>query len=438
MGDIGDDDVVSFILRWNLNDDAQAKLMKLSPAAREHVVNEFNAPEGMTEVNGRLIKFANTIDKQFGGGSGGGVAKHGSSEDELVNFSAQWNLNEDAQNKLRKLSPHVQTIVMNSFNPKAPEEHVNGKFIMFASSVEKAQAHAADQDPVIGFIRHWNLNEDAQNKMSKLSPHVQSIVMEQFNPKAPQEQVNGKFIMFASSIEKAQGQASHQHHRVEEDPLFAFIRHWNLNEDAQAKLSQLSPHVQSIVINSFDPPAHLTEVNGKLIMFATSVEKAQGQQEFPTSNHSAQAAKGFGIVGQKGFGKAMSKDGWAAWPQYEDPSWAPGVGQKRSWSQSQMSGWSPPGKQHMGPAMHNSHHVDPGYDPSYDVQLPPAIDEYALIGFVHQWGLNDDAVNKLKKLSPPVRLKVLNEFKPAGEPQEGKGWSGKLIAFATQLEKYSR
>jgi hypothetical protein len=32
--DIQDDDLVGFILRWNLNDDAQARLMRLSPAAR--------------------------------------------------------------------------------------------------------------------------------------------------------------------------------------------------------------------------------------------------------------------------------------------------------------------------------------------------------------------------------------------------------------------
>jgi len=387
--DIADDDVVGFMLRWNLNEDAQARLMRLPQAARDKVVQEFTAPEGMPEVNGRLIKFANTIEKQ----SGSGVARQVSRQDEIGDF-----------------------------------------------------------------ITHWNLNDDAQSKLQKLSPHVLEIVMGSFDPKAPQEQVNGKFIMFASSVEKAQGQQGHPASHAEQDPVEAFIRHWNLNEDAQTKLSTLSHHVLEIVMSSFDPPPHLGEVNGKFIMFASSVEKAQGHQaqaqpQFPMSHQNTQVAKGFGIVGQKGVGKSLSKDGWASWSQNEGPSWVPGVGQKRSWSQSQIPGWSPPGKQQA--TILNPHHVDPGYwsppgkqqvathnphhvDPGYDFELPAAIDEYAQIGFVHQWSLNDDAANKLKSLSPQVRLKVLNEFKPAGQPQQEKGWSGKLISFAAQLEKYSR
>merc|ERR1712224_138406 len=145
-------------------------------------------------------------------------------------------------------------------------------------------------------------------------------------------------------------------------------------------------------------------------MFASSVEKVQSQGK-PELHHASQqsmpGAKGFGVVGQKGFGKSMAKDSWATWSPNEDAaydSWV--VGQKRSWSQSQIQGWSPPAKQQTFAPMHNAH-----FDQGYDFQLPAAIDEYALIGFVHEWGLNDDAVNKLKSLAPAVRFKVFNEFK---------------------------
>merc|ERR1712216_460897 len=123
--------------------------------------------------------------------------------------------------------------------------------------------------------------------------------MEGFSPGPHIAEVSGKFIMFAASVEKAhagkagpcgvaggkaskgdgfakggkaasKGAKSGKAPMWSEDPITAFIRHWNLNEDGQAKMWRLSPEVQQTVMASFSPPPNLTDVNGKFIMFASS------------------------------------------------------------------------------------------------------------------------------------------------------------------------
>merc|ERR1711972_220350 len=58
----------------------------------------------------------------------------------------------------------------------------------------------------------------------------------------------------------------------------AFCQRWSLHENAVERLRKMAPHVQAIVMKEFDPPSHMTEVSGKFIMFAASVEKAAQQQ----------------------------------------------------------------------------------------------------------------------------------------------------------------
>jgi len=120
-------------------------------------------------------------------------------------FLQHWNLNADAAGKLYKLTPSVQKMVMNQFDPPVSNQDLSGKFIMFASSLEKAHAGSAS-DSLSEFVRYWGLNEDAQNKLYKLSPDVAQLVMEKFAPPMTGRDVSGKFIMFAASIEHPKGE----------------------------------------------------------------------------------------------------------------------------------------------------------------------------------------------------------------------------------------
>merc|ERR1712187_385746 len=62
------DPLEDFIVSWNLNGDAQAKLRQLAlhPAALEIVMSEFKAPPGDRHVDGMFIRFASSVQKRLG------------------------------------------------------------------------------------------------------------------------------------------------------------------------------------------------------------------------------------------------------------------------------------------------------------------------------------------------------------------------------------
>merc|ERR1712224_77413 len=111
-------------------------------------------------------------------------------------------------------------MVMNQFSPPPTMTEVSGKFIMFASSIEKVHMeggkggkdHGKDGGKGIGgkgkdagchsFAMWWGLNADAQKKLYNLSPEARALVINGFSPQWYGQDVSGKFIMYAASIEK--------------------------------------------------------------------------------------------------------------------------------------------------------------------------------------------------------------------------------------------
>jgi hypothetical protein len=57
--------------------------------------------------------------------------------------------------------------------------------------------------------------------------------------------------------------------------MSAFVQQWGLNQDAEAKLRQLTPDGQAVVMGQFSVPQDLPDhqKNGKFIMFCSSVDK---------------------------------------------------------------------------------------------------------------------------------------------------------------------
>merc|ERR1712066_1140584 len=116
----------------------------------------------------------------------------------------KWAFNDDAQQALFKLAPDVAAEVLMEFAPVHCEgRDVNGKFIMFASSVAKSRKGQGKGKgaSIADFITHWNLNEDAWTRLCKLPPQMMCEVVSSFAPLDCEGQdVNGKFIMFASGF----------------------------------------------------------------------------------------------------------------------------------------------------------------------------------------------------------------------------------------------
>jgi len=273
--------------------------------------------------------------------------------DGISEFISKWNLNADAQQKLLGLDPEIQGLVLRDFDPGALRESgCDGKFIMFASSIEKRRkwgpeagqngqkggAHygfdssppkfakgaakgqmgyaspgsAGSADTPIpeadgmfqSFCQQWGLNEDAYNKLHALSPAAQTAVMRQFAPKGEPNQGqcwSGKFIVFATQLDRS----------MRSDPVSAFIERWSLNQDAQNKLWELGPNELNIVLTEFSPPPS-PDCNGKFIMFAKSIQNSgKGFMGGKDSGKGFMGGKGSPFKGIQGsvYGAPIGKSG---------------------------------------------------------------------------------------------------------------------------------
>jgi hypothetical protein len=124
----------------------------------------------------------------------------------MQEFAVQWNLNGDAIGRLERLAPSALEAVLREFSPKelGPFSDCNGKLIKFATDVEKK--HRAE--PVLALIARWNLNDDAQQKLTQLSPDQLEVILSDF--KSDQDECNGLLIKFAASLQakgKGKGKA---------------------------------------------------------------------------------------------------------------------------------------------------------------------------------------------------------------------------------------
>lgn len=231
------DPVVAFIERWNLNELSQIKLQSLDTNQLEAVLYEFRPPAEADVVDEYFISLANSLQinsmmpaQNLTPSTGmsnmnplnsnmtsmhplKSTSNEGAADnDRVTSFIQRWNLNEDAQRKLYSLSPPQLQVVLNDFKPPPDQTaDCNGKFIMFANSIVKnqlvwqQQTFDANFDQVALFIQKWNLNADSQAKLKQLTPEQLQIVLNDFRPPLHQSQeVNGKFIKFAASIQRNQ------------------------------------------------------------------------------------------------------------------------------------------------------------------------------------------------------------------------------------------
>ena len=73
-------EILAFVQRWGLNEDAEDKLRRICPEAQAVVMDEFNAPSRMSDhqKNGMFISFCNSVNLKwsngFKGGKKGGTA----------------------------------------------------------------------------------------------------------------------------------------------------------------------------------------------------------------------------------------------------------------------------------------------------------------------------------------------------------------------------
>eukprot|EP00929_Paragymnodinium_shiwhaense_P065895 TRINITY_DN33006_c0_g2_i1.p1 TRINITY_DN33006_c0_g2~~TRINITY_DN33006_c0_g2_i1.p1 ORF type:complete len:1172 (-),score=262.45 TRINITY_DN33006_c0_g2_i1:28-3543(-) len=419
-----------FCEQYSLNEDARRKLLSLHDDVLAAVVSEYNPPEGTSEHNGKLISFANSVEKNSGKRGGPRNSQDEARAASLVAFCEQWELNEDAQTKLFSLSPEVQDKVIVDFAPDVSKLTGNpsGMFIKFASGVSRrCSSDMSSRDQVLlGFCQHWGLNEDAQAKLCSVPPEVQDELMVDFNPGDAQLLGNcsGKFIAFTVSVEKRLGLGRYAGMRdtTSAGALAAFIQKYDLNSDAQERLYGLRPDIQQVVMDEYAPTPDQWEHNGKIIKFASSVEKRMKSQAPGPHRQSA----------------AATSDVAAFIRQYNLNADAQArlQGLKPDVLAAVIAGYSPPPDQrdHNGKVIMFSSSVEKRMwlEQKSQASAHGAAPGTSLPAFIQKWSLNSDAQQRLQGLKPEVLAVVMDEYAPSPDQWEH---NGKVIMFAASVEK---
>lgn len=473
--------IAEFCENWNLNEDAINALLALDPQTSQEVISSF-APLHVEnrEVNGKFIMFSASVAKQrhaSGKGKGKSIAQF--IEDWSLNMDSQQVLFDMAPSAIAEVLSQFSPK-----STDGPD--VNGRFISFARSVNghspaakgvqtapvvskgKSKGSSAptpwvqsgkagmaalpsphtgsgggstwqampvvskssgwcggpDAPAVAGTVADilstWNLNEDAQETLFRQAPDTVAEVLTNFAPKNCDNQaVNGKLIMFTNSIARSFKGAG----KGKGESVTDFVNRWALNEDAQGVLFNLTPHVFCEVISSFAPHAEEgQEVNGKLIMFAKSVER----------HHSgASAGKGQAVqIGGKG------------------SSWFNGTGASGNFitvhtSAKPVVPIAPrPSPQHsVPPPQPRWPNVWSGEGGGmYGMSNgPPAVshvqteDGTSVSEMVTKWNLNEDALEAMCRVPPDVAAEVLTNFAPLNA--NANEVNGKFIMFTKSISK---
>lgn len=309
--------LTTFVLQYNLNEDAQAKLLKLAPDVQATVMQEFRPPPGAAEamgVNGKLIMFASSVDKRMRGYQPHGKGCGGKVVPPSYQQQPAWEQQHMAapHDLMSAESQHAVGVKRQGLNDWADDMAPKKGKGKSSSTGWSADIPAPEAEAHIHFFcQQWALNEDAMQRLQRLPPAALEVVLRDFQPQGEQglgADWNGKLIVFASKVEQT----------FRNDPMAAFVGRWNLNQDAQAKLWQLDQLALDTVLSQFRPPPGAADVNGMLIMFANSI--AKGGKKGGKAKGSCD-----GGCGGKGFDWGGGKSNGSDWGGGNGADWGKGA-----------------------------------------------------------------------------------------------------------------
>jgi len=422
--------LAAFCLHWGLNADAEGKLRGLVPEAAEAVMREFMPPSEIAEVSGKFIMFAASVEKRVKGvgkgsfGKGKGVRATAGWEGPILPVqAAAWQSFSDGGFRRGATSA--------GWTPGKPRQSPAGPMInapvravattatASTMTVRAGESSADVPDPdaeqnIQAFTHAWAVNGDAVDKLRRLSPAALSTVLREFQPQGQPmlgigSDWSGKLISFATRVEQT----------LRADPIAAFLGRWALNDDAKVKMSQLTPEQLEIVLREFRPRSPVTDCNGQLIMFACSIQKRFATPTWPSQHLAAP------LQSQPGL-------------QSHGNVWQPDPAQFKRPPEQQWADEGPPLKFAYvdGKGKCRGTPASTVHGASADAPVLGAKERIAELAMT--WPMNQDATDKLLRLSPASLETVLRDFNPQGDTSGFGDWSGKLISFAAQIERTFR
>eukprot|EP00928_Gymnodinium_smaydae_P055164 TRINITY_DN3875_c0_g3_i2.p1 TRINITY_DN3875_c0_g3~~TRINITY_DN3875_c0_g3_i2.p1 ORF type:complete len:604 (-),score=53.76 TRINITY_DN3875_c0_g3_i2:37-1848(-) len=201
----------AFLSRWGLDAQSEDVLLRLEPATQRKVMTDF-APSNPDKANQMFMSFVRGVKTRVETApptSGGRNGLRGG-DSAFDRFIAQWNLDSQAVDALRRCDPEVQDIVLRDFNPPNPER-ANQMFMGFIKRVASRVAstpgggnfartsRGSRSGEVDSFLERWCLDDKCRDLLCSLDDVTQERIMSGFSPPNP-KRANQMFMGFVKSI----------------------------------------------------------------------------------------------------------------------------------------------------------------------------------------------------------------------------------------------
>eukprot|EP00928_Gymnodinium_smaydae_P019660 TRINITY_DN17547_c5_g1_i1.p1 TRINITY_DN17547_c5_g1~~TRINITY_DN17547_c5_g1_i1.p1 ORF type:complete len:429 (+),score=87.31 TRINITY_DN17547_c5_g1_i1:102-1289(+) len=217
------------------------------------------------------------------------------------------------------------------------------------------------------FVEQWSLQQDAQQVLIGLEPDVAYKVMAEFSPRDTSRDANNIFLKFTQGVLERERLANNS------QLIGTFVRRWNLNEDAQQHLHDLSPAHQEKVMNEFNPRDKSRDVSNIFMKFCQGISWGGGK-------------------GGKGFSKGASQGALYGLPAFS--ATAAMVAQQSAAALPMTAAWQ---------------------------MQAPHLANYAIPVFTERWRLGPIAKQLLESLPAPTAEKVMQEFRPRDTTRDVNG-----------------
>mmetsp|Transcript_101765 Transcript_101765/g.270739 ORF Transcript_101765/g.270739 Transcript_101765/m.270739 type:complete len:547 (-) Transcript_101765:101-1741(-) len=263
----GGDDAVSHLLefqsRWGLDDTCVDYLGSLPPSLQMKLVTEFTHRPDQTNPSARCMAFARKILQTQS------VVEDNSGA--LAEFQATWGIDETCLAYLTSMPPHVQAVVLSTFEHRPDQTNASARCQAFARSVLQRSGGAPPPQAAGGYS---SLAYPAASVPRMVPPRVIPRPLEALA--APQV-IGARRVapVFAALPYAAAPAGAAAEAGPESIDLLQFQAMWGLDDRCMEHLQSLPAQVQATVLARFEHRPDQTNPSARCQAFAQSIMRGQ-------------------------------------------------------------------------------------------------------------------------------------------------------------------
>jgi hypothetical protein len=231
----------------------------------------------------------------------------------ITEFVTRWGLDVRSMRLIQELPREMVAEVINDFDASSNTRNINAKFVVWLDSrmrLWEAEREQPDSTPPLSmielqrFFQRWHLEYRTQKYVLSLPAAIQRKLVDTFEPPPGTNSVDGKLFAFArlqlqkqsakclrvatdktvgsrlaqrkqeaiprAHLQQTSGTGPGGSDEFQRHCVAQFAALWRLDEATQDLLQKVPKNVLEVVISTYRPPSHITDINKHVVGFVRS------------------------------------------------------------------------------------------------------------------------------------------------------------------------